>query len=522
MKILNKITDHKFIAGGLVLIVLIAGATAIISNALKGNSSDNSENSLSKVVLLDMKDYQKNQVFVSSNGTIESLQQAELRSQVMAPVSSIKVSIGDKVQAGQILVTLQNTDLNAQLSQAKASLKAQQARLEEMKNGTRTEELNLAQIRVDTAKQSLEDTKNQQNLLVRNAYQTLLNSSLEALPERSYGVTATITGTYNGQTEGEYDITIFPTSSGYYFNVNGLSSGSGLASTNPTPLGNEGLYISFSGTNLTGTEKWTIKIPNTKAANYLTNYNNYQNALTGKETAINAATNALNSAQSSLTLALAGATVEQIKSQEAVVEQAQATIENISAQIDKTIIRSPISGTVSSLSAKYGELITAGQAIASIVNESGLQVKAYVSDKDLPLIEKGAEVIIEGNIKGKVNRLSPSVDSKTKTAEVNVLVSEPETSNLIVGQNVTIKIAAKNKETTGATIYLLPLQSVKITDASAYVYQVNNDSILEEKQVTLGEIEGEFIEVKSGIDPEMKIVSTVYELRNGQKVIIEQ
>jgi len=520
MKILNKITNHKYISGALVLIVLIAGAGAIVNNALKKSSTVNSETALTKVILLDVKDYQKNLTSVSSNGIVESLQQADLRSQVNAPVSSIKVSIGDKVYAGQVLVTLQNTDLNAQLSQAKASLRAQQANLEQMKKGTRTEELNLAKIRVDTAKQTLEDTKAQQDLLVKNAYQTLLNSSVQANPERSFSAVATVSGTYTGTEQGKYNINVYLTSNGYYFNTSGLESASGPISNKAVPMGDRGLYISFSGGDLTGTEKWTVDVPNTRAAAYLTSYNSYQNSLTAKETTINAATSALESAESSLALAVAGATTEQIESQEAVVEAAQATVENISAQIDKTIIRSPISGTVSSLSAKYGELITAGSAIASIVNESGLQIKSYVSDKDLPLIEKEADVIIGDGIKGKVDRLSPSVDAKTKTAEVDILVSEPEKSNLIIGQNVTVKIVGKNENQTAS--YLLPLQAVNITNDSAYIYQVNSDSVLEEKQVTLGEIDGEFIEIKAGIDPDMKIVSTVYELRNGQKVIIEQ
>jgi RND family efflux transporter MFP subunit len=349
-----------------------------------------------------------------------------------------------------------------------------------------------------------------------------LNSTLEAVPESNYDVTATISGTYTGTTEGEYAISIYPTSSGYSFTANkGGNTWSGAVSTNPTALGNEGLYIAFSSvTRLSGNEKWTVKMPNTKAANYLAYYNAYQTALTSRQTAVNAATSALESAESALALTKAGATAEQIKSQEAVVEQAQATVENITVQLNKTIIRSPISGTVSSLSAKYGELIGAGQSIASIVNQSGLQIKSYVSDKDLPLIEKGAAVIINGNVKGEVSRLSPSVNASTKTAEVNIIVSEPENSGLIVGQNATVKIAEKT-EGGETSIYELPLQAVKVTDSSAYVYQVVN-STLEEKQVTIGQVDGEFIEIKSGLDENMQIVSTVYELRNGQKVNIEE
>jgi len=517
MNLTKYIKGHKAIMGGLLILVVII--TGVVSRIATSGQASDTESNIKKVTLLSVNDYSNGGETVSANGTVESLEQAELRSQVMAPVASIKVSIGDKVKAGQTLVTLENADLNAQLNQAKANLKVQQANLDQLKTGARAEELELAQIRVDTAKQSLADAQKQEDLLVQNAYNSLLNSSIEALPDDNYSVSATISGTYTGTKEGEYAVTIYPTSNGANFSVSGLSSNTGVVATRPVPMA-DGLYISFSSTNMSGIESWKIKIPNTKAPNYLANYSVYQNALAGRDAAINSATSALNSAESSLALTKAGATPDQIKAQEAAVEQATANVQAISVQLQKTVISSPISGEVSALPVKYGELITAGESVVSIVNQSGLQIKSYISNSDLPLVEAGASVDIGNGVKGVVSRVSPSIDPKTKTVEVDILVTNPEASNLIVGQSVTAKIAGKAKDTTGI-VYLLPLQAVKVDSNTAYVYTVDENSLLQENKVILGDVKGEYIEVKGGIIPGMNIVSTVYELKNGEKVTVE-
>jgi RND family efflux transporter MFP subunit len=503
--------------GSLVVLLVVGGITTVTINTLNRNKSSQTESSLTKVALISVKDFDKNKSFVSASGSVESLQQAELRSQAVAPVAKINVAVGDTVKAGQILVTLQNDDINAQLSQARASLKVQQANLDAMKKGTRTEELDLTQTKVDAARQVLENTTKQQNTLVANAHKALMNSTFEAVPDANYETKPIITGTYNGEVEGKYTVRLFGGTGGLTFAVNGLENCSAPVQINAVPLCGNGLNIYFARIdNLSIGQTWTISVPNTRASNYLANYNAYQNALAARDSAIDGAQGALASAESGLALEKAGATAEQIRAEEAVVEQAQATVENITAQLNKTIIRSPISGKIAALPVKYGELLTMGQSVVSIVNQSGLQVKAFISNADLLSVEKGADVTIGDGLKGRVNNISPSIDAKTRNVEVDVIVLDPEKSGLIVGQNITVKISAKS-QADGTTSYLLPLQAVKITSDASYVFTVD-EKALKEIKVTTGNVEGEFVEIKAGLTPEMMIVSPVYELKDGQKV----
>jgi RND family efflux transporter MFP subunit len=242
-------------------------------------------------------------------------------------------------------------------------------------------------------------------------------------------------------------------------------------------------------------------------------------SVNGLQQTVNAQKLAVDQAASALALKKEGATPESIASQEAAVQQAAASVQNLEVQLGKTSIRAPFSGTVASIPVRVGELVLPGQTIVSIVNIKGLQVKAYVSEEDMPRIEEGADVVIGSDgTKGKVARIAPSVDSATRKIEVDVPITENGSTSPIVGTNVTISIAAKSLTNTAGPVYHLPLQAIKVTDGGGYVYTVSSDSLVEEHKVAIGSVSGEYVEVISGIDDGMKLVIPVYELKAGEKV----
>jgi HlyD family secretion protein len=520
---MNFLKSHKILMWVLVGVVVLF--TAIGARLVGRNKVADETTNLKKVSLVDAKNFLKDRGQISATGIVESLEQAELRSQVSAPVAKISTSVGQSVKKGQVLVSLLNADISAQLASAQANLKSQNVRLDEMKKGTRNEDLNIAETQVAGAKQALEDVKQQQEILVANARASLYSSGLLAVPSNTNigSVIPTISGSYKGTKEGTITITITSGGTPLGFNATGLVLGSGVVNANvPAALGDSGLFISFPSSAVFLSDTWTIDVPNTKSASYVTSKNAYTSALESQKVAVNAATNALANAQRVLELKQAGSTNDQVRAQEAVVEQAQASVANALAQLDKTIIRSPIDGTISALPVKYGELVSVGQSVVSIVNKQGLQIKAYISSEDLAYVEEGAEVNIGESAKGKVSRVAPSVDVKSKNVEVDILVIDPEKSGLIAGENADVKIVSKQSgSNTSEPVFILPIQAVKISPLGSFVFTVSTDGILEEKPVTTGVITGESVEIKSGISLDMKVVSTVYELKAGDKVVTE-
>ena len=59
---------------------------------------------------------------------------------------------------------------------------------------------------------------------------------------------------------------------------------------------------------------------------------------------------------------------------------------------------------------------------------------------------------------------------------------------------------------------------MKIIPGEASVYTLDENSKIKKNLVILGEVKGDFVEIKSGIESGMKIVSPVYELEEGDAV----
>jgi len=77
---------------------------------------------------------------LSASGYVVAHHKTEVGAKVMGRVAWIGVEKGDKVQQGQVLVRLEDTEFRAQSAQARANLAAAQARLDQLRTGSRPQE----------------------------------------------------------------------------------------------------------------------------------------------------------------------------------------------------------------------------------------------------------------------------------------------------------------------------------------------------------------------------------------------
>jgi multidrug efflux pump subunit AcrA (membrane-fusion protein) len=262
-------------------------------------------------------------------------------------INSVLVKAGDKVSKGQILATLDAGNTKGALAEA-------QAAYEKIINGATGPTIDVAKAAVNTAQVNLTGLTKQQNTLVANALSTLLNSTPEAVPVgNDIGYTApTVSGTYTCSQQGSYDLKTYSSTGGVSVSYAGLEQGYFLLTNIPRPLGNCGLFLSFSNTSIpqAGAE-FTIDIPNKNAPNYNANYNAYQLALQTKDQVINAAQATLDQANASLTALVTTARPEDVAAAAGAVQIAQAAYDN-------TIITAPDNGTVVSVSITPGQIAT--------------------------------------------------------------------------------------------------------------------------------------------------------------------
>jgi HlyD family secretion protein len=94
-------------------------------------------------------------VILNATGYIIAAHRIQVASKVVGKVSWIGVEKGDRVKEGQILVRLEDDEYRAQLQQANGQLANLQARLKELQNGSRPEEIAAAVANLNVAKADL-------------------------------------------------------------------------------------------------------------------------------------------------------------------------------------------------------------------------------------------------------------------------------------------------------------------------------------------------------------------------------
>ena len=98
-------------------------------------------------------------IALNATGYIIAAHKIELASKVVGKVKWIGVDKGDRVREGQELVRLEDDEYRAQVEQARGQFDSLKARLAELENGSRPEEIAKARADLDQAKSDLENAR---------------------------------------------------------------------------------------------------------------------------------------------------------------------------------------------------------------------------------------------------------------------------------------------------------------------------------------------------------------------------
>lgn len=438
---LNKIFKKKKIWIPLVLVFLI-----IIIILLRPNN--NLKNITTDIAQpIDLKQT------ILATGQVTSNTDLSLSFKTSGVVKSIDVVVGEKVKAGQVLANLDQNQVLANLTSARGTKAAAEARLKRVLEGT---EIALAELSLESAKKDYENTLKYQETLVKNAYNNLLNSSPEALPkdDKNSYPSPTISGTYNLGKEGFINLKTYYSSGGMSFNTTGLLSATGLVDNiTPQPIGDSGLFIKWASDTVPNTIEWIIEIPNKKAVNYLTNYNAYQLALENKQTALDQAQALLSLRQAEFDLRKITKSGSEIDLAQAEILSADGQLQQAQALYNDTRIIAPVAGTITAIDTKIGELSSALERAIILQDVSNLYIESNVNEAnivglaiDLPVQitfdSFGPEEVFEG----KVMSIDPSSTLISGVVNYKIKVSVDQIDNLKPGMtaNMTIKVKEKN------------------------------------------------------------------------------
>ncbi len=230
-------------------------------------------------------------------------------------------------------------------------------------------------------------------------------------------------------------------------------------------------------------------------------------------------------AQASLEMARAGATKEEVAIARARAGQARAALASVKRQYQNASIVSPINGIVAYRNVEPGEVVSPpmmpGKALLVIVDVSALKTKVNVSEKRVKAVSLGqeADITIDAfggeTFHGKVSRISPVVDARSRTFEAEILIPNPG-SRLKPGMFARVRLDLVRR----TNVVKIPLKAV--CEGNSKVVFVAANGTAESRHVTLGISDGIDVEVISGVTAgEMVITRGNLGLENGESIVVK-
>ena len=371
------------------------------------------------------------QVILTATGYIIAAHKIEVASKVNGRVEWIGVDKGDKVQAGQVLVRLEDDEYRAQVTQQKGSLQNLEAKLAELKNGSRPEETQKARADLDSA-----------NADVVNAKVTLDRT-------RQLVTEGVLSKQSLDDAQAKYDGNV------------------------------------------------------AKAA----------------------------SLQRTLDLSVLGPRKEEIDQVIGQIDQASGALAYAQTQLDNTVIKAPVTGTILDRNVEKGEFITTGFVgdkgakgyIVTMANLNDLQVELDISQNDFPKLgpkQKGTittDAYPDRKYDGAIEQVSPEADRAKATVQVKVQVLHPD-DYLRPDMNATVAFynTAPQEPGAGTAKQVVVIPPTAIQNGSVFVV-LNN--IAHKRPVTTGGTTSKGVVIDSGlIGGEDLVLSPPTDLKDGQHV----
>ena len=210
----------------------------------------------------------------------------------------------------------------------------------------------------------------------------------------------------------------------------------------------------------------------------------------------------------------------------AAVMTARANVANAESQLNLAVrnrtyanVYSPIDGYISDRPADLGEYVSTTTKVATVVKINPLRVRIDIPEQAIPTVSVGQSVSVttsawpDRNFSGRIARISPNVTPTSRTLTVEAEI-ENNSGVLKPGQFATVRIL----ESRAAPATLVPARAVRTESGVSRVFVIK-DGKAQERQVQLGQTEGDLVEIKSGVaENETVATSNVEQLSDGMAV----
>ena len=294
------------------------------------------------------------QATVSAAGTIAARAQVTVQFQNAGQIKTVNVKAGDKVKAGQVLASLDTTDLEAAVASAQAGVDSAQAKLAAAKKSPLPSEIKAAEASLASAQAALRAAVNKTAHLRDQL--TIEQSTVDNAAQRLNDAQGTYSNLF------EYNL---PTTRGRAAFV----PPAGQAwSSQKAALDNAQIDYQVAVANY-----------NLAAANV-------------NDSSVQSAAAQVKQAQANLDSLKNTPAPEDVQVAELAVKNAQIALDQAKSNLNKAQLIAPFDGVVADLNIQVGQQSSASAQPIILVDLSGLEAQVNISETDLPRIKLGETV----------------------------------------------------------------------------------------------------------------------------------
>lgn len=503
--------------GGAVILVLIVGF--IFAGSSKKTNLVTASVSTQDVAQL-----------VSVTGRVRSASDVKLAFDRAGRVTRIAADVGTQVVPGQLLISLENDDVTAELNQASANYRAAAAKLDELSRGATEESIQVARVRAASAQSALENARRSAVNSIQTSYTTfddaVRNKADQFFSNPSSSVPQ-VTLQIDPVLKTKIENARFTAQSSFQnWDTSTLSpNSSNIEIQAALVIAKKNISVARDLLNMVALAVNDLRL----TSNYSqTTIDGYKESVSAARTALNTATtnlstaeqeiistqSALDLAKSELAQTIAPTRLENLAAQQASVDAAAANVESVRAKLNKTYLRSPIYGVVTNKMVDVGEIVTANSPVITVISTDKYKIEAFIPESDVATVKIGdlASLTLDAyanqNFAAKVVAIEPgeTVVEGVSTYKTTLYFASSTDERVKSGMTANVDIITGKAN----SVLVIPARAVVERGGKHYVTLVGKDgvSVGDEVEVVTGlrDVSG-MIEIRSG-------------LTNGQKVVV--
>lgn len=465
---------------------------------LTGTTASGATAAASDMPTVEIQEADLAQSAVSASG---NLALKEVRSAVMETggiVAEVNVEVGDAVTAGQVLLTLDTTDLERAADQAELNVEAARLALDDVQTPATASELAEAEASLLEARENLDTLLAGTDSLDIAAASSSLSAAQASYDELLAGPSESeLTQLSASLRKAEISL---QEAQGNYDKVAWQGSASAQAAAlQSATIDYESARAAF--------EQASEAASDSEIQTSLSNIQSAQAQLSelmdvASDAEVAAAQAKIDAAQATLDELRSGADASDVRSKEITLQQALIELEAAGRELDGASLIAPISGVIITVNAEEGARLSEGEIVATMANPTQLELEISVAESDIPAVTLGqaAEIEIDAlpgrTFAGVVTRISPTSDSSAASVSypVTIELGGSDMTDVMAGMNAVATLT--RDEALPENSWLVPSNAI-MQAGEASTVMVVRDGVPAPVEVSTGAVQGEWTIVQS-------------------------